>query len=89
MTVIDFQPVAPAVPTQLQTSIQQTLARTVQIPSGPTVEVGMDGATVVLRGSVADERERKLAEAMARMTPGVREVRNELVPRETTTGQGQ
>jgi osmotically-inducible protein OsmY len=38
----------------------------------------MDGSTVVLRGSVRDDHERRLAEALVRLTPGVRAVRNEL-----------
>jgi osmotically-inducible protein OsmY len=34
---------------------------------------------VILRGRVADDDERRLAEGMVRMEPGVREVRNELI----------
>jgi osmotically-inducible protein OsmY len=39
----------------------------------------------VLRGEVANEREKALAEAIVRLSPGVREVRNELQPRTTST----
>jgi osmotically-inducible protein OsmY len=49
------------------------------------VELALDGDVVVLRGVVQDERERALAETLARMTPGVRGVRNELAVRETST----
>ena len=34
---------------------------------------------VILRGKVGSEDQKKLAAAMARLEPGVREVRNELV----------
>src|SRR5256885_7103062 len=42
------------------------------------IEVVSDGAVVVLRGAVRDEDEARLAENMIRLTPGVRDVKNEL-----------
>jgi hypothetical protein len=84
-------PMAAAPPPRMQVEVQQVLGNSSRLPSRGSVQVTMDGSVVVLTGSVADEREKRLAEAMARMTPGVREVRNELVPREngTATASGQ
>jgi osmotically-inducible protein OsmY len=40
--------------------------------------VSTAGEAVVLNGTVQSEKERRIAEIMLRMTPGVREVRNQL-----------
>ena len=47
--------------------------------TSPKVTVNIDGRTAVLTGTVASEHARKVAEAMAKLEPGVSEVRNELV----------
>jgi hypothetical protein len=69
------------IPTEFQSNLQEVVARSNRLPSNATIRVMLDGNTVVLRGSVADERERRMAENLIRLSPGVREVRNELVPR--------
>jgi hypothetical protein len=51
----------------------------VNLPSRNNIQVIVDGPAVVLRGRVADDHERRLAEAVLRLSPGVRDVRNELV----------
>jgi hypothetical protein len=56
--------------------IQAALAQT---PNFQGVNVLMDGDTVVLRGQIREDRDRRLAEMVARMSPGVRDVRNEIV----------
>jgi osmotically-inducible protein OsmY len=60
----------------------QLAGRLPKIPAlrltGP-VEVSLDGQTVVLRGSVASDRDRDLAERLARLEPGISSVRNELL----------
>jgi osmotically-inducible protein OsmY len=65
---------APAVRADLQTS----LSRMPRFQGRDSVQVAMDGPVVVLRGEVNRAEDRRLAEAMVRLTPGVREVRNEL-----------
>jgi hypothetical protein len=45
-------------------------------PNGITVHSDTSG--IVLRGSVANDNERRLVENMIRLQPGVRELRNEL-----------
>jgi hypothetical protein len=42
------------------------------------IDVTVAGSTVILKGRVASARDRRLAEAMVRLTPGVRDVQNEL-----------
>jgi hypothetical protein len=74
--------VAPPPPERLQGELRDMIARSTRLSTKEKVRVEMDGETVVLQGSVADEAERRLVEGMVRLTPGVREVRNELVPRE-------
>jgi osmotically-inducible protein OsmY len=44
--------------------------------------VEVDGQTVILKGKVPSEDERRLAEGLIRLTPGVRAVRNELIVEE-------
>jgi hypothetical protein len=43
-----------------------------------TIEVSLEGGTAVLRGTVASENERALAEQVAMLEPSISEVRNEL-----------
>ena len=52
----------------------------------PGIQVVMDGPVVVLRGTVGDRDERLLAEDIIRLTPGVRDVRNQLTVRQPTPG---
>jgi len=52
------------------------LAEAVQLrlDSGNTIQVATDRGALVLRGIVNDDHERRLAEAIARLTPGVHEL---------------
>lgn len=68
---------------QVRSDLQTVIARSSSLPSKGSIRVVSEGDIVVLQGSVQDEHERRLAEALVRFTPGVREVRNELVPRQT------
>ena len=64
--------------------LQDVIARAGRLPSRGNIRVLTDGSTVVLRGNVGSDHERRLAEALVRLTPGVRNVRNELVTPEGT-----
>jgi hypothetical protein len=64
----------------MQANLQAIIARSSRLPSRNNVSVSMEGPVVVLRGQVRDERERRLTEGVVRMEPGVREVRNLLMP---------
>jgi osmotically-inducible protein OsmY len=82
-TTIAFQQTQPLTPVRVRTDVQAVIARTSSLPSRANIQTVADGDAVVLRGSVASEHERRLAEAIARLTPGVFNVRNELQVKET------
>jgi hypothetical protein len=71
----DYTPRGPAA---IRTDLQSVIARSSRLPSRDNIRVSMDGSTVVLSGRVATDRERRLADAIVRLTPGVQSVRNEL-----------
>jgi hypothetical protein len=77
-TVSADLPMVNHAPAQLRTNVTQALADSTRLRSGQGIGVAMDGGTVVLHGKVQDERERRFAESLVRLTPGVRDVRNEL-----------
>jgi hypothetical protein len=58
--------------------LQGILLRSTRLTTPAGISVTMDGNTVVLSGTVASEDERRLAENMLRLAPGVRDLRNEL-----------
>jgi hypothetical protein len=74
---------AQSAPTGLQAEVQNILNRSSRLDSVNTIQVAADRGTLVLRGIVKDDHERRLAEAIARLTPGVHELRNELAVRRT------
>lgn len=67
--------VAPTLGGDLTHRLQTTPGLKVHLPLSATVE----GQTVVLRGQVASDHDRLLAEQLARLEPGVWQVKNELV----------
>jgi hypothetical protein len=64
--------------TRLQTELQSLVANSPRLTNAKGIQVVMDGQTVVLRGTAADEHERALTAAMIGMSPGVYGIRNEL-----------
>jgi osmotically-inducible protein OsmY len=64
---------------QLQDALQQSSRLSAESKAGITV--AMDGPVVVLRGTVATPAEAQLAANLLALTPGVREIRNELTLR--------
>jgi hypothetical protein len=85
VTQLDFAvPAAPpASNPQLQASIHASL--TSIVPTG--VSASWEGETVVLQGTVPTVENRRLAERMVLLEPGVRDVRNELVVSKNTSSQ--
>ena len=63
---------------QVATGLRATLDRSTMLGNPRGVGLTMDGNVVVLRGNVATDDELRLVEGMVRLTPGVRDVRNEL-----------
>jgi hypothetical protein len=72
-------PASTAGPLQGRPDLQNVLALSSRLSSRDTIRVGMAGPVVVLRGTVLNEHDRRLAENLLRLSPGVHEVRNELV----------
>jgi osmotically-inducible protein OsmY len=71
-------PYDPPTPSRLQTELQQVIARSSGLTAKDTIKVKLDGQVLVLEGTVPNDRERRLAEGLLRLTPGVRQIRNNL-----------
>jgi hypothetical protein len=65
-------------PGEVSAAVGSRLRRVLSLPSGMEPEVLIEGRTATLRGVVASDAERILAERLARLEPGVSRVRNEL-----------
>jgi hypothetical protein len=77
-TVAISFPYEPPTSNQLQTEAQTVLAKSDFLTMRDSIKVKVDSQTLVLEGQVRSDQERRLAENMVRLTPGVREVRNNL-----------
>lgn len=62
----------------LQSEVRDVIARSERLPSKNDIQVAVSGNTVILSGRVGSDRERLVAEGIAKMTPGVRDVLNQL-----------
>jgi hypothetical protein len=63
---------------RLQADVQNIIARSSALPSRDTIQATVEGGVVVLRGEASSARECLLAESIIRLSPGVRDVRNEI-----------
>lgn len=78
----------PMAPTRLQADLRAAIDGTSMIASAKGVQVVTDeGNNVTLRGTVADDDERRLIEGVVRLTPGVRGIKNELTLGTPTAGK--
>jgi hypothetical protein len=64
---------------QPRLDLRQILVRSTSLSPKNNYEVGIIGGATVLRGTVATENDRLLAEALLRLEPGVGQIRNELL----------
>lgn len=71
-------PVRPVVTSELTSELRGVINRSSSLKNPGAIEVIVDGQTVVLRGKVSDEDESRLVEGLIMLTPGVRQVKNEL-----------
>ncbi|CAN5519555.1 hypothetical protein BH11PLA2_BH11PLA2_20190 [soil metagenome] len=71
-------PTPAIVPGKMHSDLRESIGRSTFIANPGNVNIAMEGPVVVLRGKVKDEEEARTAEGIVRLTPGVREVRNEL-----------
>lgn len=74
----DDIPIVAPVASALQAELRDVVQRSAALKSKSNIDVSVANGTVFLRGQVATASERRLAEAMIRLTPGVRQVSNEL-----------
>jgi hypothetical protein len=72
-------PLAVHSPVQVQSDIIRSIANSPFIRDPKGIFLAVDGSTVLLKGQVASEKERRVVEGVVRLTPGVRDVVNELV----------
>ena len=83
VTVVGFRRTPRLAPETIQADLRQTFDRAPTLTSGPGIQIAVNGSTVVLQGTVPTIRERRVAEVLARMAPGVIDVRNQLqVPKD-------
>jgi len=66
-------------PKQMVLELRSALDRSTSLKAPSNILLHIEENTVVLTGVVASDKERRLAEGLVRVTPGVRDVRNELV----------
>ena len=66
------------VPPRVKAEAQDVLSRTARFQGDYAIQVESQGPALVLRGKVPSPRERRIAETMVRLTPGVRQIINEL-----------
>ena len=72
---------------QLLLQLRGTLDRSSFLKAPSNILLQMEDRTVVLTGAVTSDRERRLAEGLMRVTPGVRDVLNKLVVVNQPKGQ--
>ena len=71
---------------QLSTLLMRRLAVTPAIQTQIPIRVQLQGRTAILRGVVSTEHDRRLAEQMIRLEPGIELVKNEIVVANPDTG---
>jgi hypothetical protein len=71
-------PPKPAQLAQLGSSLEQRLEKSSWIQTRSPMEVSIEKGTATLRGVVATDGDRRLAERLARLEPGIRRIDNQL-----------
>ena len=88
VTRVDFGAAMPGGTQVAVVEMKSSIEASVSAVAGSGASVKVDGETVVLRGTVASEADRRIAERMVMLEPGVRQVRNELtVQRDASNGR--
>ena len=59
-------------------NVTDMLARSSRVQAASNIQISMDQGVLVLSGKVGTDKERRVLEAMVRMTPGVRDLRNDV-----------
>lgn len=87
MLRLGFERVSPDMP-RVTAVLSRRLADSPAIHARGPLQVELQGRTAVLRGVVATDHDRALAEQMARLEPGIEKVRNEIVIGTGSTATG-
>lgn len=69
---------APKPSSEMESELREILSRSSSLSNPTGIEVSVTDKVVTIRGRVANNDEKSLAEGLLRLAPGVREVRNEL-----------
>jgi osmotically-inducible protein OsmY len=69
----------PAARAEFRPEVRAVIARSTALSRPGNTQVEVVAQTVILKGKVANKEEPRLAEALIRLTLGVRAVRNELI----------
>jgi hypothetical protein len=77
-TLGDTVPLVSHAATDMERKLEGILLNSSALQKVRNLDVSVNSEGVVLRGQVNTAKERRLAESMVRLTPGVRVVRNEL-----------
>jgi len=77
----------PSRSTAIGTTLAQRFQRVERIQTLSPVSVEMEGSTATLRGTVGSNHDRDLCEQLARLEPGIWDVRNELVVAVSPVGE--
>jgi hypothetical protein len=72
-------PVVMRTPPELLANVRDSIDRSTYFDNRGKIQIDMVGTTVKLSGQVESAKERRIAEGLVRMTPGVRDVQNDLV----------
>jgi hypothetical protein len=63
---------------RMLSNVTDMLARSSRVQAASNIQISMDQGVLVLSGKVGTDKERRVLEAMVRMTPGVRDLRNDV-----------
>jgi hypothetical protein len=88
VTTIGFS-YQPVTASQVQVDAQRTLANITSLDPNSSINVALVNGALVLRGTVANDDDRRVAETIVRMMPGVHDVVNELQSRTAMVRTGQ
>jgi hypothetical protein len=65
-------------PAELQITLRGAIDRSNRLTNPQNIQVSISGGVVMLTGQVDSDRDRRVAEGLVRLTPGVRDVDNQL-----------
>jgi hypothetical protein len=83
---LDLPVPRPSIVAQPRADLQQVLTRSSSLSPKNSVQVLGEGELVVLRGTAVSDYDRRMAEALLRLSPGVYAIRNEITVQAAAAG---